>query len=307
MIITCPNCQTKYQVADQAIGAAGRKVMCANCHQAWKAVAPPQEARPKPKIVAGTDRFSEPESPAPAEPADPDRLFRNDAEAALDQAFADEEARSNSPPDPEEDLPPEPEDMAEDELDGDDLAAESDEDAGELDHHLQTRRRRDLAKRQKKHASRLPMARIRRVARMTSLIGLLTLVGLAYQFRIELVRTYPDLGGLYEMIGLPVNIYGLTFSDVETLRTLKDGDDVTIITAKIRSVVDRTVRVPPVLVSILNAGGEPIYEWTARAPVQNISPGDIVEFQTQLTSAPTDAAHVRLVFGASTAAEAAAP
>ena len=297
MIITCPNCQTKYQVADQAIGATGRKVMCANCHQAWKATAP-QESRPKPKLVAETDPFSEPESAALA---DSDRLFRNDAEAALDQAFADEEARSGQIPEPEDDLPPESANEAEAESD------ESDADADALDHHLLSRRRRDLAKRQKKHASRLPMARIRRIARMTSLIGLLTLVGLALQFRIDLVRAYPDLAGLYEMVGLPVNIYGLTFSNVETLRTLKDGDDVTIITAEIRSVVDHTVRVPPVLVSILNAGGEPIYEWTARAQVQNISPGDIVAFQTQLTSAPTDAAHVRLVFGASTAAETASP
>ena len=315
MIITCPNCQTKYQVADQAIGATGRKVMCANCHQAWKAVAMPEEPRPKPKVVAGTDRFPETDDASPASeaappPADSDRLFGSDSEAALDQAFSDEEERAGKKPFPfsksDSDEDSEADDGAEpaegDATDGDG------EDAGDtLDHHLISRRHRDLAKRQKKHASRLPMARIRRTMRMVSLIGLMTLLGMAYQFRVDIVRAYPDLGALYEMVGLPVNIYGLTFSNVETLRTLKDGDDVTIITAEIRSVIDYTVRVPPVLVSILNDADEPIYEWTARAPVQNISPGDIVEFKTQLTSAPADAAHVRLVFGSGTVAESATP
>ena len=315
MIITCPNCQTKYQVADQAIGATGRKVMCANCHQAWKAIAQPSEERPKPKLVAGTDRPPRPDDTPPAPekkpvPADSDRLFKDDSEAALDRAFSDEEERSGAKPfSPDADAPETDRAEATDADDaGDGEEGTPPGEAGEaLDDHLISRRHRDLAKRQKKHASRLPLARIRRVMRMTALVGLMTLLGLAYQFRVDIVRAYPDLGGLYEMVGLPVNIYGLKFSNVETLRTLKDGDDVTIITAEIRSVIDHTVRVPSVLVSILNDAGEPIYEWTARAPVQNISPGDIVDFQTQLTSAPADAAHVRLVFGSGTVAENAAP
>src|SRR5690554_5839804 len=36
MIITCPHCQTKYQVTYEAIGSAGRKVQCAHCQRAWK-------------------------------------------------------------------------------------------------------------------------------------------------------------------------------------------------------------------------------------------------------------------------------
>ena len=35
MIITCPHCQTRYQVTYEAIGSTGRKVQCAHCQQAW--------------------------------------------------------------------------------------------------------------------------------------------------------------------------------------------------------------------------------------------------------------------------------
>ena len=36
MIITCPHCQTKYQIAYRAIGSTGRKVQCCYCQQAWR-------------------------------------------------------------------------------------------------------------------------------------------------------------------------------------------------------------------------------------------------------------------------------
>ncbi len=291
MIITCPHCHTKYQVADQAIGAAGRKVHCACCHQSWEAVAPVAENQPpKPRIVGGIDM---PERTSGAIAAVSDRVFDADSEDVLDKAFADEEARIGQDTD----------ELADPDFDEDGSKDEPDQDGDSLDTHLITRRKRDLVRRQKQHASHLPLARFRRYVRLAGLVALLTLLGLAYQFRVDIVRAYPDLGGLYQTVGLPVNIYGLTFTNAETLRTLKDGADVTIITAKIRSVVDRTVRVPPVLVSILNAAGEPIYEWTARAPVDNISPGDVVGFETQLTSAPEEAAQVRLVFSNSTTGE----
>ena len=287
MIITCPNCSTKYEVADQAIGATGRKVQCANCHRSWKATAPENFVpTPKPRIVGGTDTDLD---EAPAETAERDRLFGKDAESELDKAFAAEEEKVLAGAEGDEDGEPEDESI-------EDMV---DEQTGKLDHRLLSRRRRDMHRRQQKHVSRLPLARLRRAARILSLLTLAAIIGGGYFFRTDIVRAYPNLGGLYAMVGIDVNIYGLIFTKVETLRTLRDGDDVTIITANIRSIVDHTVRVPPVLVSILNADDKPIYEWTANAPVANISPGDIVAFETQLTSAPTDAAHVRLVFGTS--------
>lgn len=288
MIITCPNCQTKYQVADTAIGSAGRKVQCANCRQSWQAHAELPESpppAPKPKIVAGTDTN-------PAKPTQPasDRLFPDTVESALDQAFEEEEQRTRPAAKPAANTNDDADETAE--------LRETEDDAP-IDKKLMEKRRRDLEKRQKRAATKLPLARVRRFVRMTALVTLMTSLGLAYQFRNEIVRIYPDLGGLYDLVGINVNIYGLELTELETLRSLKDGADVMLITARIRSIVSRNVRVPPILVSILDETEQPIYQWTARAPVEMMSPGDVVSFETQLASAPLNATRVQIEFSGS--------
>ena len=72
MIITCHNCQTKYQVTYEAIGSVGRKVQCASCHQSWQQSAMPD---PKPDLRL-----------VPPDP-ESDRLFESMAEEALDAAI----------------------------------------------------------------------------------------------------------------------------------------------------------------------------------------------------------------------------
>lgn len=272
MIITCPNCHTKYQVADKSIGSAGRKVVCAHCHESWLATAdlPAPVVREVPAV---------------------DQLFGEEDEKALDAAFEAEARAADA-------MMPAPTGSGDD---GDDArevdaAEEAYEEPPALDAREQQSRLLALYRRQKRLVRRSPLARMRRAARALSLLSLAAILGLGIGLRDEIVSVFPELGGAYQAIGLGVNVMGLSFTKVETLRTMRDGVDVMMISATIENVSNRSRRVPPVLVSILDAHGKPLYQWKARAQADTVGIGGAVGFKTQLNSAPVAAKKVRLTF-----------
>lgn len=59
MILTCPNCATRYQADASKFQPAGRNVRCAKCGHVWHQDAPPPEPDPIPEVTA------EPEPPQP--------------------------------------------------------------------------------------------------------------------------------------------------------------------------------------------------------------------------------------------------
>ena len=72
MILTCPDCSTRYTVKDDAVGPNGRTVRCSNCHSSWFVT-------PDPDVMAFADnqrddiidvvRDAEPEPAVYREPA----------------------------------------------------------------------------------------------------------------------------------------------------------------------------------------------------------------------------------------------
>lgn len=287
MIITCPNCQTRYQVAEKAIGSAGRKVMCANCNQAWKAVPEPDpEPRPKPKLV--------PETKKPAADPEDDTLFDAEDEEALDRIF-NEEAEKTAP---KGDLPSDEEDGAEGDDDSIDAPAKKPKKNRRAKDNIvaETSRQMAMKLRQSQLAQRLPIGRIRRQARYAGLVLLIAIVAGGLYFRTEIVRMVPDLAGVYAAVGLNINVVGLEFRNMQTLRALADGEDTMVVTANIRNVTGRQIRIPSVVVSILNADELVLYQWSALPLTRVIGPGSQVEFETELTAPPVGASAVKLAF-----------
>lgn len=269
MIITCPNCQTRYKVATDTLSAAGRQVQCAACNTSW--VAAP--SFPKPDLPS-TD--PDPDDDELAFRGDRDTLFSPDDEKMLDSAFAKEEA---------------------DEAAKDELAA-----AGEVkktlveDKNLMQQRVEALARRKRAVISALPRERLRRTARVLVALILMGMIGGGVAFRTEIVRSAPAMDAFYRAMGLGTNVVGLDFLDLKTLRTTRDGQGVIVVTAKIVNVINRVAFVPAVLVSLLDAEDEVIYEWTVTPAARNLLPGDVLGIDTQLTAPPQGVDRVRLTF-----------
>lgn len=263
MIITCPHCHTRYQVANDAIGAVGRKVQCAHCQRAWQA--------------------------APIVPEHDDRLFDDDAERELDAEFAAEARRAEIAPVPTQQPLAEPPQA---------VAAQAMAQAmrEQTDPALAKSRERAFFRRQTRMGRQLPLARVRRTVRLVSLVVLALVLAAVIGFRTSLVRQFPDLAGIYQAVGLGVNVVGLDFRNVHTVRSLKGGAAVLRVEAVIYSVSSRTAQVPAVVVTLLDKDGAALYEWSVAPVARDLEPGESVDFSTELPQPPEGAESVKLTF-----------
>lgn len=265
MIITCPHCQTKYQVTYEAIGSAGRKVQCAHCQQAW-------QQRPLDKEDPAT-----PAQKKASEAMTEDGL--DDAMKAEEQKVAAEVAKRLM------------QEKAAEEAQH--KAAAS---AGKVEAAVMRKRLKAFTKRQSAMVADLPFARLQRTLRIAGVLALAGVIGTAYFGRVAVVEQFPAMAGVYEAVGLGVNVVGLDFSNVTTLQSLRDGKEILSVSAQIVGLEPQPVHVPAVVITLLDAHGQGIYEWSVTPSVRDLMAGERATFDTQLTMPPGEASRVRLSF-----------
>lgn len=161
---------------------------------------------------------------------------------------------------------------------------------------MSAQEKKDVARRQSLLNRTMPKAKSHKVVRIVGGVLLFILVFGGVFLRENIVRTFPDMAGVYANIGLGVNVVGLEFVEVKTLRLLRDGNEVMDIAAGIKSVSSRQVSVPKILVTLLDEAGMSVYEWSVTSRAAIMLPGEWIEFETKLTSPPKEAVSVRLEF-----------
>lgn len=201
MELVCPNCETHFFVADNAIGPNGRKVRCSVCKHEWK-------ANPA-GTAAGGNTPAAAAAPQPAAPAGPVKLPADDefhwpAEAAAESGSPADAGKDGPSKEPEETKPaakPAPPPAAA-------LAAKP---APPL----------AAAVPAPKPADRKPPASVYTSPLQASLaeteehsgggkriaagVILLLFVAASYLLRDQIVDIFPNAARLYELAGIPVN------------------------------------------------------------------------------------------------------
>ena len=264
MHIVCPHCTTSYTVNPATLGAEGRTVRCSRCKEVWL-------ARPEAAMEAVVPE------PAMAEAGQPDS--NADADAGW-EALAREEAEGDPPV---VDSPS---------IAGDWSTTANDQEANDWP----SMARHDA---QDARPSRPPgfLGRLRpRISLPTACAGMGALALALIIWRAEMVRLLPQTASFYRMVGLEVNLRGVSFKDVKVTTETVDGKPVLVIEGVIFGETKKPVELPQLRFSVRNAQGAEIYAWNTVLDQPVLNPGEHAWFKSRLASPPPEGRNIDIRF-----------
>lgn len=327
MRITCPTCETSYNLAEGSLKAGGRKVRCARCGTVWHA----RPDAPPPDELAAEQEWSAVEAEAAAEAAAGDdptpdaEPSDDDWRAALSEPDKPKIEGGILPfDDDSEQHPPSAGEGAADVGDLPDEApavpdtappfgavvpvdAESAPEAGSrgvatIDAEpggFTDRSRPARRARPRKEAARGRWIGARLVTgAVVTLAGIavVTFVAGAFLARDEVVRRVPDLAGLYEVAGLDVNLRGLVFSDVRSWREIDGASPVLVVEGSIENIDPVSRPVPRLRFALRSQLGREVYAWTMDPAITTLDAGQSTRFKSLLPTPPDAASDVQVRF-----------
>jgi len=274
MHIVCPHCATSYAIHPANLGASGRTVRCSRCKETW---------------LARPEDVMEPVSTVPAMAGE--NRPSQDALAAEWDAFGADEADTQPPV---VDSPPIADDWGTDDSSADPdwpSAARNEEDGTGARLQPQPWFRRLFR-------PRIPFKGARRsfvnLPIACAAMGALAVALLVW--RVDMVRLMPQTAGFYKMVGLDVNLRGVSFKDVKVSTETVDGKQVLVIEGAIVGDTRRSVDLPRLRFSVRDAQGAEIYAWNTVLEQSLVRPGERIQFKSRLASPPAEGRNIDIRF-----------
>src|ERR1700675_904944 len=288
MHIVCPHCTTSYAINPSTLGASGRTVRCSRCKE-------PGLARPE---AAGERGAAAPAMAASRQAAE------NDAAADWD-AMAREESSQDTGQEIGRDAPvvDSPSISADWPADGEGASQGSDSDwptiarldaEGHEDIQITNHRERLAKLFRLPTLHRIPFMPTVGLPTACAAMGALLLALVIW--RADIVRLLPQTATFYQMVGLDVNLRGLTFKDIKITNETVEGKPVLVIEGMIVGQTQRPVELPRLRFSVRDAQGAEIYAWNAVLEKAVLKPGERAWFKSRLASPPPEGRKIDVRF-----------
>jgi predicted Zn finger-like uncharacterized protein len=126
-------------------------------------------------------------------------------------------------------------------------------------------------------------------------------------FREDVARIWPKTASAFAAVGLPVNIYGLEFTELDIEKTFDGPTPVLSVAGAIRNIGPEMKAAPALRFSLRDERGGEVYRWVERLEGQRIEPGAALPFQTMVPNPPSHAVDLEATFASAAEAAAAAP
>jgi len=275
MPIVCPHCATSYAIDPASLGASGRAVRCSRCKETW---------------LARPEDVMEPVTTVPAM-AEEGRSSR-DALAAEWEAFGADEADTQPPV---IDSPPIADDW------GTDAASTVDPDwqsAIRNEEDVARPRPRPLPWYHRLFRPWIPFqgARQSLINLPTACAAMGALAVALLVWRTDMVRLMPQTAGFFKMVGLDVNLRGVSFKDVKVSTETVEGNLVLVIEGAIVGDTRKSVDLPRLRFSVRDAQGAEIYAWNTVLEQARLRPGERIHFKSRLASPPAEGRNIDIRF-----------
>jgi predicted Zn finger-like uncharacterized protein len=266
MHIICPHCTTTYAIDLTTLGPAGRTVRCSRCKEVW--LARPEDAV---SIQALVPAMADGDDQAPSPALAAGRNDPADSEAGQDHDTPVVESPSIS---------------AEWPVDGQVQPNRRDETKA-----ARPPRRSLLRRLTPSFSFGLPAVSL---ATVCAAMGALVVALLIW--RNDVVRLLPQTAAFYKLVGLEVNLRGLSFKDVKVSSENVEGKQVMVIEGVIIGEAKKPVELPRLRFSVRDAQGAEIYAWNAVLEQAVLKPGEKAWFKSRLASPPPEGRNIDVRF-----------
>ncbi|MGJ8564493.1 MAG: DUF3426 domain-containing protein [Alphaproteobacteria bacterium] len=258
MILTCPDCSTRYSVKDDAVGPNGRTVRCSSCSATWFVASDADTLALEDNLAADIERIDA------LKDTFPENRFSEDSISEQPVINRVPPPRGNSP----KSAPSKP----------------------AMGAHVQVR---DKVDRERRNRRLIGIVMI-----WTITLGLLACAaGLAYVFRQPIVDNNPALASVYKKaFNISVKASGLDFEKPGTSHTEIDGKPVLVINGMIINRSNDTQVLPMVELALANGSGDIITSWLVELDQAVIGAKQRLPYVSQYPNPPLDAAELKYKF-----------
>jgi predicted Zn finger-like uncharacterized protein len=265
MHIICPHCTTTYGIDLSTLGAAGRTVRCSRCKEVW--LARPEDAVSIQALAPAMADGGDP-PPNPAVSAGRNEPSGSEIEQPHDTPVVESPSISAEWP-----------------AEVDAGRAPNQRDAAKA-----ARPRRSLLRRLTPSFG-LPAVSLATVCAAMGALAVALLI-----WRNDVVRLLPQTAAFYNLVGLEVNLRGLSFKDVKVSSENVEGKQVLVIEGVIVGQARKPVELPRLRFSVRDAQGAEIYAWNAVLEQAVLKPGEKAWFKSRLASPPPEGRNIDVRF-----------
>ena len=290
MILTCPECSTRYFAKDEAIGPNGRTVRCSKCQNSWFVSLDLDEYVLKDNESEDLRPLSNPPTPISGSDVSPSwetsKLSDNRTENKTDFENLLVQKQENAIAD----------NPAFEDLKSQTGHKNEAQPVYTTGAHVGIRDRADKQRRTR----RLSIVGLIWSATVGTLVGC---AGLAYLFRQDIVEDYPKMATLYKAVGIEVTRDGLSFDPPITRSIYMDGQPVLVINGSVKNISGRRINLHPIIFSLHNKNEEQLVEWRFEFEQSQLEKNKRAEYVTHFPNPPLDAVNLTYRFTNDTIAD----